>query len=65
MTWVQLDVDGVVAAHLAAPVVDGAEPDQRRLQLGDPGLGEDPGMGPRLDGGVLGREAEGVEAERG
>ena len=32
-------------------------------QLGDPGLGEDAGMGSRLDGGVLGREAEGVEAD--
>ena len=62
---VPLDVLGVVAADLPAPVVDGAEPDQRRLELGDAGVGEDPRVGPGLDGGVLGRQAEGVEAERG
>ena len=60
---VPLDVRGVVAAHLAAPVVDRAEPDERGRQLGDPGLGEEPGVGAGLDGGVLGREPEGVEPD--
>ena len=53
-----------MAADLAAPVVDGAEAAERRRELGDPGLGEDPRMGPGLDGGVLGRQAEGVEPDR-
>ena len=61
---VPLDVGRVVAVDLAAPVVDGAEPAQRRRQLGDPGVGEDPRMGPGLDGGVLGGQAEGVEPDR-
>ena len=52
-----------MAAHFAAPVVDGAEAGERRGQLGDPGLGEDAGVGPRLDGGVLRREPEGVEPD--
>ena len=52
-----------MAADLAAPVVDGAEAGERRGQLGDPGLGEDAGVRPRLDGGVLGRQAERVEAD--
>ncbi len=59
-----LDVRGVVAVDLAAPVVDGTEPAQRRRELGDPGVGEDPRMGPGLDCGVLSREAEGVEPDR-
>ena len=52
-----------MAADLPAPVVDGAEADEGRLELGDPGLGEDAGVGAGLDGGVLGREPEGVEAQ--
>ena len=59
-----LDVGGVVAVDLAAPVVDGAEPPQRGRELGDPGVGEEPRMGAGLDGGVLGRQAEGVEPDR-
>ena len=61
---VPLDVGGVVAVDFAAPVVDGPEPAQRRRELGDPGVREDPRMGPGLDGGVLGRQAEGVEPDR-
>ena len=61
---VPLDVGGIVAVDLAAPVVDGAEPTERRRELGDPGVGEDPRMGPRLDGGVLGGQAEGIEPDR-
>ncbi len=57
-------VGGVVAVDLPAPVVDGAEPPERGRELGDPGVGEDPGVGPGLDGGVLGRQAEGVEPDR-
>ena len=59
-----LDVLGVMAADLAPPVVDGAEAGQRRGQLGDPGVREDPRVRAGLDGGVLGRQAERVEAER-
>ena len=58
-----LDVPGIVAVHLPPPVVDGTEPGQRRLELGDPGVGEDPRVRARLDGGVLGRQAEGIEAD--
>ena len=61
---VPLDVGGVVAVDFAAPVVDGTEPAQRRRELGDPGVGEDPRMGPGLDGGVLGGQAERVEPDR-
>ena len=61
---IPLDVGGVVAVDFAAPVIDGPEPTQRRRELGDPGVGEDPRMGPGLDGGVLGGEAEGVEPDR-
>ena len=53
-----------MAVDLAAPVVDGTEPPQRRGELGDPGVGEDPGVGAGLDGGVLGGQAEGVEPDR-
>ncbi len=56
---------GVVAADLPAPVVDGAEGDDRGLELLDAGVGEDAGVGAGLDGGVFGRQAEGVEAEGG
>ena len=59
-----LDVGRIVAAYLAAPVVDGPEAGERRGELGNPGFGEDAGVGPGLDGGVLGRQAEGVEADR-
>jgi hypothetical protein len=62
---VPLDVLGIVAADLPPPVVDGAEGGDRLLQLTDAGVGEDAGMGAGLDGGVFGREPEGVEAERG
>ena len=55
----------VVAAYLPAPVVDGADGDDAGLQLLDARLGEDPGVDPRLDGRVLGGQAEGVEAEGG
>ena len=58
-----LDVLGIVAVDLPPPVVDGTEPGQGGLELGDPGLGEDPRVRARLDGGVLGRQAEGVEAD--
>ena len=61
---VPLDVGGVVAVDFASPVVDGPEAPQRRRELGDPGVGEDPRVGPGLDGGVLGRQAEGVEPDR-
>ena len=64
MTWFQRMYVGVVAADLAPPVVDGPERDHALLELGDPRLGEEPGMLPVLDGGVLGREPEGVEPER-
>ena len=60
---VPMDVGRVVAADLPPPVVDGTQAVQRLLQLGDAGLGEDPRMGARLDGRVLGRQAERVEAE--
>ena len=53
-----------MAVDLPAPVVDRPEPAQRRRELGDPGVGEDPWVGPGLDGGVLGRQAEGVEPDR-
>ncbi len=62
---VPLDVGRVVAPDLAAPVVDGTERRDRRLELGDPGVGEDAGVGARLDRRVLGRQPEGVESERG
>ncbi len=62
---VPLDVLRVVAADLPPPVVDGPERGDRLLQLGDAGLGEHPGVGARLDGGVFRRQAEGVEPERG
>ena len=61
---VEAHVLGVVAADLASPVVDGAEPDDARLQLGDPGLGVDAGVLAALDRGVLGGKTERVEAER-
>ena len=57
------DVLGVVAPHLAPPVVDGPEAHQGLLELADPGVGKDPGVRPGLDGGVFGRKAEGVEAQ--
>ena len=63
MTWFQRMYSGVVAAHLAAPVVDRPEPLQAGLELLDAGVGEDPGMDPGLDGGVLGRQAEAVEPD--
>ena len=53
-----------MAVDFPAPVVDGPEAPQRRRELGDPGVGEDPRVGPGLDGGVLGRQAEGVEPDR-
>ena len=59
-----VDVGGVVAVHLPAPVVDGTQAEEGGLELGDAGFGEGPRMGPGPDGGVLGREAERVEAER-
>ena len=58
-----VDVGGVVAVHLPAPVVDGTETEEGGLQLGDAGIGERPRVGPRPYGGVLGREAERIEAE--
>ena len=61
---VPADVLGIVAVDLAAPVVDGAQRDERLLQLGDAGVGEDPGVGPGPDGRVFGRQAEGVETDR-
>ena len=60
---VPLHVLGVVAVDLAAPVVDGTETPEGGGQLGDPGFGEDPGVGARLDGRVLGRQAERVESD--
>ena len=61
---IPLDVGGVVAVDFVAPVVHGPEPAQRRRELGDPGVREEPRMGPGLDGGVLGGQAEGVEPDR-
>ena len=52
---VPLDVLGIVAADLAAPVVDGAQRGDGLLQLLDAGVGEHPGVGAGLDGGVLRR----------
>ncbi len=60
---VPADVGRIVAPDLPTPVVDGAERDHALLQLGDPLLGEDPGVGPGPDGRVLRRQAERVEAE--
>ncbi len=59
-----LDVLGVMAPYLPPPVVDGTEADQGGLELGNSGLGEDPGVGACLDGGVLGRQTERVEPDR-
>ena len=53
-----------MAADLPPPVVDGPEGLHAGLQLGDASLGEGPGVLAGADGGVLGRQAEGVEAER-
>ena len=58
-------VGAIVAPHLTPPVVDRAQADQGGLELKDPGFGEHTGMGPRLDGGVLRRQAERVEPKRG
>ena len=60
---VPADVGRVVAADLPAPVVDRAEALHAGLQLGDAGLGEGPRVLAGADGGVLGGQAEGVEAE--
>ena len=55
----------IVTAHLAAPVVDGAEADHARAQLLDPRFAPFARMAPpTLDRRVLGREAERVESER-
>ena len=59
-----VDVGGVVTMDLPAQVVDRAQAQQRGLELGDAGIGEGPGVGPRLDGRVLRRQAERVEADR-
>ncbi len=58
---VPLDIGRVVALDLAAPVVDGSQPLQGGLQLGDPVVGEGTGVGLRLDGGVLSGQTEAVE----
>jgi hypothetical protein len=42
-----VDVGRIVAAHLPAPVVDGAQADQGGLELKDPGFGEGLGDGSR------------------
>ncbi len=55
-------VGGVVAGHLAPPVVATADAHQRAAQLGDAGVGEGTGMDAGLDGRVLGGQAERVEA---
>ena len=53
-----------MAADLAAPVVHRAEAADAGLELLDAGVGERPGMRLVLDGGVLGGQAEAVEAHR-
>ena len=55
---------GIVAADFPPPVVDRTQADQGLFELGDPCVGENPGVCARLDGGVLRRKAERVEAER-
>ena len=56
---------GLAARQLPAPVVGRAEPLDLGRHGGDPLPGDDPGMDPLGDGGVLGRQAEGVPAHRG
>ncbi len=56
-------VFGIVAADLTTPVVDRPDALDAFLELGDALVGEDPWMHTRLDGCVLGREPEAVEAE--
>ena len=60
-----LHVARVVAEDLTAPVVDGAEAAHRVLELGHARVGEEARVAAGLDGGVLRRQTEGVEAEGG
>ncbi len=53
-------VVGLAARQLAAPVVGRPQPLDLGLHGGDPLPGDDPGVDPLGDGGVLGREAERV-----
>ena len=55
---------GAVAGDLAAPVVDGADAQDRAAELLDALVGELTGVAAGLDGGVLGRQPEAVEAHR-
>ena len=57
-------VQGVVAAELPAPVVAGPQALEAGLELLDARLGEEAGMDAGLDGRVLGRQPEAVEADR-
>jgi len=52
-----------MAAQLASPVVDRAQPSHRSLELGDACLGVHARVVTTFDSGVLGRQAERVEAE--
>jgi hypothetical protein len=61
---IPLDVLGVVAMDLAPPVVDSPEGGDRLFQFDDPGIGEDPGVGARLDSGIFRWQSERIEAER-
>ena len=58
------DVTRVVAADLAAPVVDRTEAPDAGLELVDAGVGERPRVRLVLDRGVLGGQPEAVEAHR-
>ena len=51
--------------HFPAPVVDGAELLHRALQFFDPLISEDSRVTAGLDGGVLGRQTEGVKPKGG
>ena len=57
------DVGRVVALDHAPPVIGGTQPLERRGQLLDLGVGEGPGVLAGLDGRVLRRQAEAVEAD--
>ena len=59
---VEVDVERIVTLDLAAPVVDRTDAGDRAAQLLDAFVGELPRVHTGLDRGVLGRQAEAVEA---